>query len=138
MLKNKILKIVVASLLLLSAAGCGDQNSNTNGSLTLTVTAPKNAGVINVAAIAQLTPASVGSEVNFSAKQYGYNSATSQVETPESYAVKLSTNSSGGVGWAVNFTNVTYMDTTLEVTASSGGLQKTVQVNIAKYVPPAP
>lgn len=135
MLMNKILKIVVASLFLLSATGCGDQNSNTNGSLSLSVSAPANAGVINVAATALLTPAAVGSEVFFSAKQYGTNPSTGLIETTESYAIKLPTDKSGNVTWAVNFINVTYMDTTLEVTASSGGLQKTVQVSIAKYVP---
>lgn len=139
MFARNIVKISLAAALLFSLSGCGGGgNSNTYGSLSLAVVAPAASGVVNAKATAALVPALAGTQVSFTAKMYGTDPATPGVVTQQpAQAANIATDKNGTAEWPVNFPNLTY-DTTLEVTANSAGLFKTVQVAIPAYVPPAP
>lgn len=134
MVIRRFFNTLVTASFILSIAGCGSENSNTNGKLTLTVDAPVSAGVTNLTATALLTPVQVGSKISFTAKQYGTNNSGT-VETPVSVTAEVPTDKQGSAVWFYNFVPITTMETTLEVTASSGGLLDVKRVTIAKYVP---
>lgn len=134
MVIKRFVNLLVAATFILSVAGCGSENSNTNGNLTLTADAPVNAGVANLTATALLTPAQVGSIVTFTAKQYGTNSS-GVVETPVIVTANVSTDKQGSATWFHNFAQSATMDTTLEITVNSGGLADVQRIPISKYVP---
>lgn len=130
MLMKRILKVTAVLLFICSVSGCGNEgNSNTNGTLSLTAVAPVNAGTANLTAIAAVTSGRaeatlIGIPVNFSAVQYPL------ATPPLTESGVVYTDQAGAAEWVKNFPQQTYA-TTLEVTANSGGIYKTVRIPVA-------
>lgn len=130
---TKIFKIFGALLFIIAVAGCGSEgNSNTNGTISLTADAtPNGGGVVNLTATATLTPGQTGSKIHFTATMYD---STGIIEGPVS--ADIATNPAGVTSpFAFNFSQSTTSVTTLEVTATAGGLFDIKRISIPKFVP---
>jgi hypothetical protein len=134
---KRLLNLAAVMTFLLSVAGCGSGNSNTNGTLTLTATAPTNgAGAADLTASATVTPVSTGAKVNFVANQYGYDSTTGAYLLIETYTNSPSTDKNGLATMTAHaFQQSTTMATAIQVSATCGGLSKSVTISVPKYVP---
>jgi hypothetical protein len=129
---KKMFKLLML-LLAFAINGCGDGNSETNGSLSLTAAAPVNSGLANLVATASLTPVLTGAKISFTATQYGSNNGN--VETVEVYQNNVNTDITGKAVMAHNFVQQQF-DTTIQVTAVSQGLLAApVSIVVPKLVP---
>ena len=139
---KKILRLTAALLLAFSFAGCGSEgNSNTNGDLVLNILIQLSPGVpvANLTATATVTsgrtPNAEGIPVTFSAKQYGVD-LTGALVTEERVQPKEIKTAAGGIAiWDANFPQKSY-PTTLEVSASAGGITRVSQVTVAATAAP--
>ena len=133
---RNFLRITVALLLMVSLAGCGnDLNSNTNGTLSLTATAPVSGGTAFFSATAKVAPGRSGTlssiPVSFTAVQIGTDPSTSSIFTLTVPSGELRTDNTGSVTWSHNFLQKTF-DTTIQVTVNVDGLVQTKTVPVAK------
>jgi len=116
-----ISKIIAALLLTAAASGCGDGNSESNGTLTLTP-APGfplvNAGVVSMSATALLTPIQVGSEITFSMQLFNADGA---IPLPANCSGTKNTDVTGTATISCNFLQPA-ADSTLQISAKSSGL----------------
>lgn len=136
MVFKKIFVVMAILLVVISMAGCGDEgNSNTNGTLKLGTSVSVNKPAVGLTATTTVTPVKVGALVNISVSQYGYNSSTGLFEVIDSYSESKSTDITGTAVFDHNFQQSPNMSTTLEVTASIGGLHQTVRIPVDKFVP---
>lgn len=119
---NVIFKIVAAFLLVVAVSGCGDGNSETNGTLTLTnegTPIPPVNGIVNLKVSSVLTPIQVGSEINFSAVMY--NQTGGSLGATYSCTGQRPTDTTGTATFSCNIPQPP-VNATLEVNATSGGL----------------
>lgn len=126
---KRLLKVVAASVLVLTVAGCGEDG--TNGSLALLVFTEAKTGAVGVTATASVTPAKNSTEVKFTMVQYGLNSGNRETFTlPPSTQY---TNPSGVATYSYNVEQKTF-DTTVDVTATCQGLTKTASALVPALV----
>jgi len=112
------LKIVASFMLIGFVSGCGDGNSETNGTLTLSATAPTNAGVVTMTATSVLTPIQVGSEISFTTIMFNGSGA---LPVPAACSGSRSTDLTGTATISCNITQPA-VDATLQISATSAGL----------------
>lgn len=135
MVFKRLFTVVATVVFTMSIFGCGE-NSNTNGTLTLTASAPvSGVGTADLIASATVNPARTGTEVNLTVTQFGYSSTSGYV-TVEVYTDRKATNSTGFVNFnAHSFIQSQVMATSLQVTATCQGLSQTINIPVDKYVP---
>lgn len=124
-----IVKIAGALLFVVYIAGCGDSNSQSNGTLTLEGQATVNADskTVTMDASALLTPIQVNSEVAFTARLFNSNET---ISLPVECSGTKSTNVSGVATISCNFPQPT-VASTLQISATSGGLAAYPPVTLA-------
>ena len=124
----------MALLFVVAVTGCGTEgDSETNGTLTLTADAPVLSSPYAIlTASASVTPVKVGTKVNFTANQFGFNPESGKDEIVESISESVYTDVNGLAQMTThNFTQRTF-DTILQVTAVVGGLSQTKTISVAK------
>lgn len=127
-----IIKIIATLMLVVAVSGCGDGNSETNGTLTFTgVTATPNAGVIAMSASAALTPIQTGSEVTFITTMFNAGGA---LPVPAECSGTRNTNVTGIATISCNITQPGAA-ATLQVSATAGGLSAVFTTPIAAAAP---
>lgn len=133
---QRIFRFVTLLTLFCILGGCGE-NSNTNGTLALSASAPPSgAGTADLTASAIVSPARTGTEVSLSVTQFGFNKTTGQFETVEVFTDKKSTDPSGLATFSSHsFVQSQIMATSLQVTATCQGLSQTTNIPIPIYVP---
>lgn len=145
--KNILLKIAITLLFVFSISGCGsDANSDTNGELTLTASAPvTGAGTVVLNATATVVPGGgttttvppglPGADVDFTYSQYGTNSSGFIETLVNSRTDSAPTNSQGVATFSRVFVQSQDMATTIQITAKFGGITSTtINIAVPKYV----
>jgi hypothetical protein len=130
---KSFVKSAVILLFVTFIASCGSEgNSNSNGTLTLTVT-PKvlGGGVVNYTATAAFSGQVPGVKINFGGKHYKKDGTVIAQFPSEERA----TDSTGTAEKQFNVAQDTLETTYLEITASTGGLFKSDTETVEKFVP---
>lgn len=127
-----IIKVLASLLLVVAVSGCGDGNSETNGTLTITtVDAPVNAGTITMSASALLTPIQTGSEITFVTTMFNAGGA---LPVPVNCSGTRNTDVTGIATISCNIPQPSAA-ATLQVSAIAGGLNAVFVTPIAAPTP---